>query len=164
MAPVQMCTRLPCKANLAVECVTQVEEGGGYEVKGRSGGRPRAVKAGSLSTAGPSSPAASWESGAALPHPKRQSPFSSSQQQYSLDTDPAASYGQVHAMLLLCASVLVITWYPMSCLHCWASARLRQLAPRVPSCSRNAVQFVLLRIQRACLKGTAHSVCTPANC
>ena len=94
------------------KCVIQVEEGGGYEVKGRSGGRPRAAKAGSLSTAGPSSPAASWESGAALPHPKRQSPFSSSQQQYSLEADPAASYGQVHALLLHCASVLVITWYP----------------------------------------------------
>ena len=80
--------------------VIQVEEVGAQEVRGRSGGRPRSTKAASLSTAGPSSPAASWDSGAGQTQPKKLPHYISSQQQYALEPEPATSYGQVHSWML----------------------------------------------------------------
>ena len=74
----------------------QTEEVGVPEVRGRSGGRPRSIKAASLSTAGPSSPAASWDSGAGRTQPKKLPHYTSSQQQYALEPEPTTSYGQVH--------------------------------------------------------------------
>ncbi|KAL0055404.1 hypothetical protein WJX82_000047 [Trebouxia sp. C0006] len=72
----------------------QVEEAGPQEVRVRSGGRPRSTKAASLSTAGPSSPAASWDSGAGRTQPKKLPHYASSQQQYALEHEPTTSYGQ----------------------------------------------------------------------
>ena len=74
----------------------QIEEVGVPEVRGRSGGRPKSIKAASLSTAGPSSPAASWDSGAGRTQPKKLPHYTSSQQQYALEPEPTTSYGQVH--------------------------------------------------------------------
>ncbi|KAA6421434.1 MAG: hypothetical protein FRX49_08711 [Trebouxia sp. A1-2] len=73
-----------------------VEEVGAQEVRGRSGGRPRSTKAASLSTAGPSSPAASWDSGVGRTQPKKLPHHVSSQQQYALEPEPTTSYGQQH--------------------------------------------------------------------
>ena len=75
----------------------QVDEGTVPEARGRSGGHRKPSKAASMSTAGPSSPAASWDS-APGEQPKMRTQYGSSQQQYPLDTVPSSAYGQVSTL------------------------------------------------------------------
>ena len=74
----------------------QVDEGTAPEARGRSGGHRKPSKAASMSTAGPSSPAASWDS--AGEQPKMRTQYGSSQQQYPLDSMPSSGYGQVSTL------------------------------------------------------------------
>ena len=72
----------------------QVQESSGQELKGRTGGRPRASRAAVAKSAGPSSPTASWDSAPAQ-QSRTRSQYGASQAQYPVGQNASNSYDKV---------------------------------------------------------------------